>query len=79
VFSGEEADEIRDLLSDSGISFSLHGHLHQFSFDFDEERDLYQYTVGRVEDLEYGMMTINPDEIVFENCGGSSCRTAEAK
>jgi len=60
-------------LFDMGLSVTIHGHGHHFDYWLEDDVELPHYMVNSAKNVSYGIMTVYPDSIEFEDCYKDSC------
>lgn len=66
ALTNEEERRWKDIRRSPNVIASIHGHVHRF--DFQKEEGLPIYTVDRVLDAHYGVLSVADDKLIFENC-----------
>jgi 3',5'-cyclic-AMP phosphodiesterase len=61
----EQRDEFQQLLTERGVTFSVHGHKHTYSLE-DLGDGIHFMTVGSPQHRVYASLTITPDQIISE-------------
>jgi Icc-related predicted phosphoesterase len=72
IYVGEELVYWKQLMKESNIPISLHGHLHRQGF-FKDEYGTMHYIASASPHMSYGMLTVHRNYVEIETCYQDGC------